>query len=371
MMPSAIGTTNSRRSRARVKFSNCPPQSTRTPRGQVDPLLHLAAGVVDEPDEIAPADVDLDQHPPLQRFPVDHGRPFRIANGGDGGHRHQLTAGRRDQQLAQAGRAGGGGRLQQHEVEAAWSLEDLAGEAPDPRSLDDLEQRLERHAVASQALSIRVHLEQRETEHALHAPVAAARNVAHHLANLVGDLLERLQVVSKDLDDDVGARAGQELVDAILDRLGDRDERRRHLALDRLLDGVAEAVEICGGDPLVLGTELHHHLGLVGSDRIGRDLRASGARDDGKHLGKAAEDLLDLHAQPLRLRDRHRRKALDVEGKLPFVEPRDELGAEARAQQRPRHRAAAARPRASAADRRGTGAEGGGSGGGARPTRRV
>ena len=54
---------------------------------------------------------------------------------------------------------------------------------------------------------------------ALHAQVAAPRHVADDPPDGVGRLLEQREIVAEELDDDVGARAREELVDAVLDGL--------------------------------------------------------------------------------------------------------------------------------------------------------
>src|SRR5260221_391943 len=83
---------------------------------------------------------------------------------------------------------------------------------PLARGLEDLEDAVGRQSVAGEAGAVWDHFEQRQSEHALHAQVSAAGHVADDAPDLVGRLFEQREVVAEELDDDVGARARQQLI---------------------------------------------------------------------------------------------------------------------------------------------------------------
>ena len=153
MIASATGTTKPSRLLARVKFSNCPPQSMVTP-GVRTLRLDGRSRFLDEPDQIAAAHVDLDQDASLQRLAVDDRRTFRLPDVGHRRHRHELARRRADQQLAERLGSQAGRRQEQHQVEAARSLENLAGETPHPGRLDDLQHLTDADPVAGQTRPI-------------------------------------------------------------------------------------------------------------------------------------------------------------------------------------------------------------------------
>ena len=118
-------------------------------------------------------------------------------------------------------------RQQQHQVEAARALEDLArrsGRRARPRPPPA--RRSARDAVAGQALPVGLDLEQRQAQHALHAPGRRGPGTSRTTSPISSAVvLSTVEVLAEHLDDHVGARAGEQLVHAILDRL--RDRRRR------------------------------------------------------------------------------------------------------------------------------------------------
>ena len=275
MSPIAIGTTRPSRFEARSKFSNWPAPFEVHPLGQLDLGRHGRLRVLDEAHEISSAHVGLDQYAALQRFAVDHRRPLGLADIRHLRQGDELTVRRPHEEVAEGLGRERGGRQEQHEIEAPRALEDASGKATHPRGLDDLQDLFRRDAVSREARPVRLDLEERQTEHPLHPEIAAARNVADDAADLVRRGLEHAQVIAEHLDHHVGARAGQELIDAVLDGLRYAHERRRHLGLDRLLDLLPERVEVLGGGPFFLGLELDHHLTLIRSHRIDGDPRGA------------------------------------------------------------------------------------------------
>jgi hypothetical protein len=132
------------------------------------------------------------------------------------------------------------------------------------------------HAVAGEAGAVGSDGELGHAEHALDADVAGALDAAHGVADRLAEPLELEQVGAGEHDLHVRARAADHLVGAVLDRLGDREEGRGHLALERGLEGHAEAVEVVGGGPVLLGLEADDGVVVVLADRVDGDLGAAG-----------------------------------------------------------------------------------------------
>jgi hypothetical protein len=248
MIASESGRTIARRAVARSKFSNCPPHSwERDVAGDGRPRL------LDEAHEVASADVHLDAEASLHALPAHLRGAIDVAHGRDLSERHELPLEGPDRQASKALRTPLRGRQQHPEVEAPSALVDLTDATPLPRGLDRGQHVLRIHAVAREPTPIRLHLQHGQTERALDAHVSGAGDAAEGAADAPPEVGHLLQIFAEEEDRDVRPRAGDELVRAVLDGLGDRDEGRGHLALDRGLHHLSERVEVVGGRPRLAG----------------------------------------------------------------------------------------------------------------------
>ena len=107
------------------------------------------------------------------------------------------------------------------DVEAAVALEQLAGRLAADRDLDDVLHLADAEPVAGQRLTVELDGEDRQARDLLDLDVAGAPDAADRGLDLLRRALQDVEVVAEDLDADVAAHAGDQLVDAQLDRLGD------------------------------------------------------------------------------------------------------------------------------------------------------
>src|SRR4029078_5941542 len=132
------------------------------------------------------------------------------------------------------------------------ALVDNAHRDADARGLHDFEGVLRADAVASEPRPIGRHRELWRAEHAFDANVPRALNGADDRGDLVAFFAQLFELVAKDGDLDVGARAADELVGLVLDRLRDGNEGARHVLLDLVFDRDRKLVEILRRRPLFL-----------------------------------------------------------------------------------------------------------------------
>ena len=195
-------------------------------------------------------------------------------------------------------------------------------------------------AIARQGGAVGLHREHRQPAHLLGLHVGRTGHGLHDRLHLVGDRQQRVEIVAEDLDAEIAAHAGDQLVEAHLDGLGELVVVARHL-LDALLDR---------GDQIGLGAvrirpfgarlQQDEGVGDVRRHRIGRDLgRADLGRDllDLRELqDRLLQRLLHLHGLgEAGAGDAHR-----MHGDVALVERGDELAAHARCRDAARRRPA-------------------------------
>ena len=137
------------------------------------------------------------------------------------------------------------------------------------------------------------------------------RHLALHLA---GQLPKRRQIVAEDLHGDVGARAGQHVVDAVRDRLADRDvgaRQQRHLLPQLLEHRLARPVLHLQADVDLRRFDALHVL---------VELRAAGSPRRRRHLRHAEHQPLQRVAQRVRIGEARARDGHGADGQRAFVE---------------------------------------------------
>ena len=119
-----------------------------------------------------------------------------------------------------ASRVRGGLVVEAHgEREAALALEHGPHDLPGPGGLDGVEHVAHRDAVAGAAVAVDADADHRQARRLLELHVGRAGDAGHDPRDLLALLAQRVEVVAEELDPHVGADAGDQLVEAHLDRL--------------------------------------------------------------------------------------------------------------------------------------------------------
>ena len=135
---------------------------------------------------------------------------------------------RLDQKIAQALRGAQAFRQPHHHVEAAIAVDHPRDHAPvrQPAELIDHGGRL--HAIKRGARIIDTDFELRNQYLLLDLHVGEAGNGRKLRAQFLGRVAHRVEIVAEDLQRDLGADAGQHVVEPVRDRLADIDRQRQH-----------------------------------------------------------------------------------------------------------------------------------------------
>jgi hypothetical protein len=191
-------------------------------------------------------------------------------------------------------------RAAHDEVEAAVAFDHLR----DPLAVDHLlertQQRARRNAVACRLVVVDADLDLRNQHLLLDLQVGDAGDLREPLAQLRRQAAQRVEIVAVDLQRDLGAHAGQQVVEAVRDRLADVAHRRQHreAAADVGDDLVAAALG---------GFQVDVHLAVVHALGMFVEFGAAGAAADLRDLGHGGDDLLGERADPVRLGKRRAR----------------------------------------------------------------
>jgi len=122
--------------------------------------------------------------------------------------------------------------------------------------------------------------------------ILTPRNQLHKHSYLFGFAFKQVQIVTEQLDADIGADAGDHFVDAHLDRLREypvlpRKIRQLGINLRNQLLLIRSAL------PFIAGFERHEHIREFESHRIGRQLRGPHSRPYVRyHVGECLEQML-------------------------------------------------------------------------------
>ena len=193
------------------------------------------------------------------------------------------------------------------------------------------------------------------------ATSAAPGHLFDRLLDPLAECDQLIEVVPEDLHGQLGADAGEQLVESHLDGLQELVAIPGH--------GLDESLEL--GDDLDLGLRGSGHCSrarmmkvsaTLGRHRVGRHLAGPDLREDPLHLGELLDLRLQARLEPDRLLERGSGNPQRVHRDVALVEIRDELGAEAHGQDsraprptttRRRSRSSASEaPHAAAGDRR-------------------
>ena len=213
----------------------------------------------------------------------------------------------------------------EHEVEHTFSLAHDADALAGSSHGDGIQDRSRRDAETRSTTAIGGDVDRRQAERHLHLHVGGAVDLLDDPAYAIRGLAHRGQVVAEHLHDDVTLRPGDEIVDAHLDRLTEGVDGRRGHGVDvrrQLFD------ELLDGEPLSpFGALLQENEDVrgLGTSRIDGVLRATDAADHAGHFRRLDERQLALVRHEQRLVERDRRYALGVDRNGPFEHARQEV----------------------------------------------
>jgi hypothetical protein len=220
------------------------------------------------------------------------------------------------------------------EVEGATVLEHLRHGLAGEGHVDRLRQIARGHAEARHRCAIGVDAELRDIGLLLDLEVGDTRHLAHHVAHPRAEPAQLPEIRPEDLDRDVRARPGEHVIDAVADRLADRDVRAGQHG-----EGLAKSRQ----QLLLLdvGAQRHVELGRVHALRVLVELGPSLPAVDVRDRRILEQDLLDAPADRVGLGEARPRHRHDRHGERALVE----LGQERRAEERQdRERRASAAP---------------------------
>lgn len=215
------------------------------------------------------------------------------------------------------------------DVEAAVALEQLAGRFAADGDLDDALHLGNAEAVAGERLAVEPHGEDRQARDLLDLDVTGAADAPDRGLHLFCGALQDVEVVTEDLDADIAAHAGNQLVDTELDRLGDFIGATRNL-VSSMIDGLDHL-----GFRLVrvgpFGARFEHDVavGLRRRHRVGRDLRGADAGEELLHFGDLLDAVLQGLLQVQRLGEAGAGNPDRRQRDVAFVQARNELATHA------------------------------------------
>ena len=245
---------------------------------------------------------------------------------GDGAERHDPSLRRHQRQPGEA--LGVGGRVggdAEDDVGLALALE----EAPDRHAPEGAAHRAldggRRHAVLQEIVAARVDAQAGRGERPGRVEIHHAGDRRDPLAQRGGRLLEARQLQPAQPDDQLGAGAAEQLLDAFVQELLDVEGEAGHAA-GLLPERLGHRLRID------VGCELHHHLAALGAPDVLREGRAADHLRHRAHAGDGEEAPAHLGAHPDRLREAHPRRTGHVHHEVRLVELGQELEVRERAQ---------------------------------------
>ena len=173
------------------------------------------------------------------------------------------------------------------------------------------------HAIKRRPLVVDGDFELRDADLPLDLKVDEARNGGKLLAKILADARERVEIVAKDFQGDLGADAREHVVEAMRDRLADVDRHRQN----------AELFADLGEDHVLASPRrVEIDFDLRGMDALGMfvEFGAAGAASDRFDLGNLQQQLLGDQADAVGFRQRYARREGGVDRQRAFVERRQE-----------------------------------------------
>lgn len=233
MTASDTGTRSDRRSLARLKFWNWPPQTISTPLG-ISSFDTRSWASVTKPTRSAPTHVGLNDEATLHLLATDLHHGHLVLDVGDVRERDQVSALGRHRQAAEIGGVVDALAADaQHHVEHALTLADDTDRQTRTRHLQDVERRTGRDAETRELVAVGLHPDRGETHGDLAFHVGCTRNLADLADDLLRDVRDDVEVVAEHLDGDVALHTRDEVVDAHLDGLRRGVHLRRHPRVPR------------------------------------------------------------------------------------------------------------------------------------------
>ena len=254
-------------------------------------LRDVRPDVVDHAAEISAGDVAGNHDPALHVLAQDHVRSFLTSYVGQQADRHLARCECVDREIGNTLEVAAARRIELHDqIECRAAIEDAANRRAREAGLNRLADVARMKAVARDRRSIEdephdgyVHLLfEREIDDSRHA----TDGVAHTLA----EPPKRAEVVAEDLHSDVGSRTRQHVIDAVRDRLSDRDvgaRKRREAAPQRRQQLCTRPASIA---------ESHVDLRRFDALYVLVELRAPCASGGRHYFGLSQHDLLDAAA---------------------------------------------------------------------------
>ena len=316
------------------------------PGGNRHAVANALLGVGDERADVAATDIGGDHDAPLAVFAAHLARPRRdleirdrperdeAAADRHGGHRVTARGTRspgqwhRDPLHLLDVRSPGVGQPDQ-DVEPAIALEHLPGRLAADRHLDHVLHIGHVEAQARHLRPLQVNGEQRQAGGLFDLGVGRSRDRRQDGLDPGPDIRQHRHVVTKYFHGHVAADAGDQLVEAHLNRLDELvivPGNQRQFLLQLLDELRLGAIGIWPGV-----ARLEHDIGVrdAGRHRIGRDIRGADLREHVVHFGVGLERALErvLHFDGGRQAGTRNPQRMDEE--IAFIEAREKLAAEA------------------------------------------
>src|SRR6056297_440846 len=191
---------------------------------KIDLPIDLPPHVLDHADQVAVGDIGHHDQLALNAFTADRVGSAGSTDIGDRIERHLGAGGGFEHRVAQ------GLQIVTHifrithdQIETGRSFEHAADHRAAERRLDHLGSRGHRYAVARQRRAIKLQRDERYFALLFHGHVDGAWDFGHDLFDAAAQLPQFGQFRAEDLDRDIGACAGQHVIDAMRYRLADDD----------------------------------------------------------------------------------------------------------------------------------------------------
>ncbi len=144
---------------------------------------------------------------------------------------------------------------------------DLCGGLAADGDLDNGEHVSDIHAVARDLVAVDADADVRLPGNPLHHHVLASADFAQHLRHFIGFGLQNIHVLAKQLQDQLRAGSGHQLVDAALDRLAEGEGHPGDIC-QRIPHLVRELFASFRGFPFLFGFQQTHKSSLVDASRF-------------------------------------------------------------------------------------------------------
>ena len=203
------------------------------------------------------------------------------------------------------------------DAEPAGEQIDLVDHFAAHRKLDHFEDPADTHAVAGAGFAIGDHLDLRLPKTLLDGEIHQARDVVDRIADLGRFHPQDLEILSVEFDGKLGLDPGEQLVERILDGLGEV-ELHAGERLERSLQRDDELLFVLEAVPCIQRLQLDVDLGVVHGMGMTTGFGSANSRDDLVHLRELHDATFHLHhrLRPLLQRDRGRHGDTDENGPL-------------------------------------------------------